>query len=475
MIKGSFKKLFLAFLLLFLFSTSLSAQPASVLPDFIKGMIEDDVSKLKPIDFDWKTTEWIIHDEENAAKAEALRVEQEIENERVNAQAPVRMMAVSAFSAADAVVDPPSMTWNPARPFGGANGTTGNQFLPAMRKGTERNMPQDAWDRFKTPSFWYGAVGSGYNPSYIDAGGNYVKGTHDPLTDEPGSNVYGYFTSNLEIEMWFKELSERADLQGTNKRMQYKLVSGVPHYTGSATNYALTRTFNMVVAVFSKPSVFTPEEVKALGKPTVLLHASIHGNENCPSEAMLQVAKELAEGKFDDVLDKITVVMVPRYNPTGAWQNNRGSYSVAPIGHGGQSAGGFDMNRDSLGFESMEVRVVRYVANQYNPIAGIDGHEQGGAFEGNEQFRTASGSYSSNGHYRSIDAGISISTSNNININRDVRALGRYLYEPAMKKWLDDVGIGGNWYRSGTTAPVVMPTSTTGYLELDVVSSDSVS
>ena len=477
--KGSFKKLFLVFLLLFLllFAASLSAQtkstePKSVLPDFLKEMMEQDIARLKPIDFDWDAVEWIDHEAIEAAEAEALLAEQAIANEKTNTQARVQgKLKVLAD-------EPDSMTWEPAIPHGSSVPATNNNFPPSMRKGYYLNMPQDAYEKFKTPAFWYGEKGSGRKASYIDANGIYVKGTHDPLsdgyTDEGATNAYS--TTQLEMEMWFKELSENPQFQGANRRMQHKLISGIPHYTGNVNDYQLTRTFNMILAVFSKPSVFTPEEVKALGKPTVLLHASIHGGESCPAEAMLQVAKELAEGKHDDVLDKVTVVMIPRINVTGAWNFHRGTRSVAPIGHGGQSEGGFDMNRDNLGWESHEIRMVRYIANRYNPVAGIDGHEQGGFYDNAEQYLTSDGvTYAANGGFRrGVDATISISTSNNININKDVRALGRYLYEPAMKKWLDDNRLGANWYRSGTSVTPTMPSETT-YLVTDVVSSDGIS
>jgi hypothetical protein len=424
-------------------SGSLAVYPASIYE-------EKEASELIP--FDWESAEWIIFDEVDAARhAEEYATKMEAdEAKRTNGEK-------RAFAEND---------WEPSIPYGGAQNITEAQWPVSMQRGMELNMPTDAKDRFKTPMFWYGAPGSGRTESYIDADGKYVKGTHDPLSDER-SNV-GYITTNLENEMWFEELDKNAQFQGENRRMQYRLMTGIPHYRLSVSspvvpapeNVILNRTFNMICAVFSKPSVFTPEEVKALGKPVVLLHAQIHGNENTPGEAMLQVAKELAEGKHDDVLDKVTVVMLPRINPTGAWNNTRGLQSVMMFGNGGQAAGGFDMNRDNVGFESFENKFVRYIANQYNPICGIDGHEQGGTYDSNEQVRSETGTYSSNGYYRGYDMAISVSTSNNFNIHKDVRGLARFLFEPFMKKALEDSKVGWNWYRSGTLASLNLSTTT---------------
>ncbi|MCL1874883.1 MAG: hypothetical protein FWF87_01330 [Synergistaceae bacterium] len=448
MVIGSSKKLFLAFLLLLLFSVASSAAsfsvPASVYDEYEASKIE----RLPP----WETLKWIVHDyvaaEESAAELAS----------RPESQGRFRVFAEDAEET----------DWEPAIPYGGNQNVSEAAWPASMRKGMLLNVPADAKEKFKTPMFWYGAEGSGRVPSYIDADGNYVKGTHDPKSDEPGN--IGYITMNLENEMWFKELSENPLFQGENRRMQFHLVTGIPNYTGNTSNHALARTFNMIVAVFSKPSVFTPEEVRKLGKPVVLLHAQIHGNENTPGEAMLQIAKELSEGKHDNILDKITVVMVPRVNPTGAWLNTRGTQSLAPVGHAGQSAGAFDMNRDNVGFEALEIKLIRYLANEYNPIAGYDGHEQGGNYDSGEYALNASGGMTSNGYRRGYDAGISISTANNFNVHRDVRGLAKFIYEPIMIEELNKAKIGANWYRSATLSGVP-----NGALSADVVSSDGVS
>jgi hypothetical protein len=240
MIKISFKKLYFALLLLLLFSVASSAY-------YVASTVFDEhkPSEITPLTH-WDPTEWIVHDEVAAKEAaEELASRMETEGQ------------FRAFAA----------DWEPTYPYGGTQNISEATWPLSMRKGMSLNMPADAKDKFKTPRFWYGAEGSGRIPSYIDADGKYIKGTHDPKSDEP--NNVGYFSSNLENEMWFKELSENPQFQNENRRMQYKLVTGIPYYTGNSNNSELIRTFNMIVAVFSKPSVFTPEEVIKLGKPVV--------------------------------------------------------------------------------------------------------------------------------------------------------------------------------------------------------------
>ncbi|MCL1875767.1 MAG: Ig-like domain-containing protein [Synergistaceae bacterium] len=334
----------------------------------------------------------------------------------------------------------------PTYPFGGQQNVTEATWPASMRKGMALAMPQEVKDWFKTPAF------------------DYSPNKHTISEDLPG-NV-GYVTSQQEILDWFAALPQT--------RMKYELITGFPYYTGNGfSDYALARTFELVFSVFSIPSVFTAEEVKALGKPVVWLHGSIHGGETAPGEALLQLAKEFANGEHDDILDKVTVVIVPRFNVDGAWNNQRTTTAAAPYGHAGQSSAGVDMNRDFVAFETPIVRAIRHLQIAYDPIVSYCGHQQGYTFD-SEYAKAADGTMVSTGYRRGYDAILNTSMTYNLNVNRRVRDLGFYLYEPATKAALEAQGLEWGRYVGGSiTAGMGHGTFPQGIVPLDeVVSSD---
>jgi len=334
----------------------------------------------------------------------------------------------------------------PAYPFGGTQNITEQTWPASMRKGMLRHMTPGVADWFKTPAF------------------DYSPGKHNPNEDLPG-NV-GYITTQQEILDWFAALPQT--------RMQYKVINGFPYYTGTGyQNYALARTFEMVFAVFSKPLAFTPEEVKAVGKPVVWFHASIHGGETGPGEALLQVAKEFAEGKHDDILDKITVIIIPRFNVDGAWNNQRQSTGATPTGSDGATANGMDMNRDFIAFETPLVRQIRQLAMMYDPIVGICGHQQGYTMDSEQAF--VDGRYVTTNYRRGYEAKLTTIHSHNLNIHQRVRDLGHYILEPAIKEALEANLVGWNRYVGGSiSAAMGHGTFAATNISMDVVSSDGV-
>lgn len=107
---------------------------------------------------------------------------------------------------------------------------------------------------------------------------------------------------------------------------------------------------------FSRPSAGAPH-------PAVLLFAQQHGDEPAGAEALLAVARELAQGSLAPVLDRIDVVILPRANPDGAAARRRGT------------ASGIDMNRDHLLLRTPEAQAIAALLRQFNPIVVVDLHE----------------------------------------------------------------------------------------------------
>ena len=324
------------------------------------------------------------------------------------------------------------MASNPQYPFSSVNSdlSNGRQWPPSMQRAFQNSIPGvAAW--LKTPAFLYESEG----------------GRHKPEEDQPGKR--GFFTTNDEIENWFEKLQNIP-----NSRVKYKLITGFPFYASDDNGtdgyqYQLVITFPVVLAVISKPSVFTPEEVKALGKPVIWVRGSIHGGESSPAEANLQIAKEFAEGKHDDILDKVTLVMVARMNVDGAYYHTRGTSATAPVGHAGQGQNGVDMNRDYVGYETPLVRAMRQIHMAYNPVASIDGHEMGFTVE-NE--RTDENPNSNTGYVRGYEPAIVTSVTPNLNVDAAVRKLGDDIIEQAVKKTMEEKKLGWRWYPNSVTS-----------------------
>ncbi|MDB5743723.1 MAG: peptidase carboxypeptidase [Polaromonas sp.] len=99
------------------------------------------------------------------------------------------------------------------------------------------------------------------------------------------------------------------------------------------------------------------------GRPTVLLVGQQHGDEPAGGEALLVVARELAQGLLQPVLERINVVIVPRANPDGA---ERGESATAR---------GQDMHHDHLLLNTPEAQALARLARDYRPTVVLDAHE----------------------------------------------------------------------------------------------------
>ena len=106
-----------------------------------------------------------------------------------------------------------------------------------------------------------------------------------------------------------------------------------------------------------------PAALQATGRPTVLLFGQQHGDEPAGSEALLVIARELAKGLLQPVLERINVVIVPRANPDGADKGEQ------------VTADGLDMHRDHLLLNTPEAQALARLSRDYRPMVVLDAHE----------------------------------------------------------------------------------------------------
>lgn len=156
------------------------------------------------------------------------------------------------------------------------------------------------------------------------------------------------FTTNAELTQWLRDL---AAAQHGATRMQM-LDLGLSQRGTPIHALVLTRAAGTDAMA-----------LEASRRPTVLLIGQQHGDEPAGSEALLVVARELAQGLLEPMLDRINVIVVPRANPDGADAGTR------------VTASGADMNRDHLLLQTPEAQALARLVRNYRPMAIIDAHE----------------------------------------------------------------------------------------------------
>lgn len=158
------------------------------------------------------------------------------------------------------------------------------------------------------------------------------------------------FTTQAEIEAWLRDAAAAASRS-----------SGV-----SAAVLPIGRSQRgetLQALVLARATGTDPAALLANGRPTVLLVGQQHGDEPAGSEALLVVARELAQGLLQPMLERINVVIVPRANPDGAASNQRAT------------TGGLDMNRDHLLLNTPEAQALARLMRDYQPTVVADAHE----------------------------------------------------------------------------------------------------
>ncbi|WP_339872491.1 M14 family zinc carboxypeptidase [uncultured Brevundimonas sp.] len=222
------------------------------------------------------------------------------------------------------------------------------------------------------------------------------------------------FTSQAEME---------AHLRGLKAR-----VPGL--YLGSLGQTSGGRDLPWLV--FTAEGVQDLAAVRRLNRPIVWLMGQQHGNEPSGGEAMLALASALADGELAPLLDRITVVIVPRMNPDGAEAFTR------------RTGLDYDLNRDHLLATLPESRGVQAAMVLLPPDVVVDAHEYG-----------ASSPLQRFGRLNAADQTILDAT--HPGVPAGVTRLARTTFLPAMEARLHGSGLSSSVYLSGmpATGPLV--------------------
>jgi hypothetical protein len=158
---------------------------------------------------------------------------------------------------------------------------------------------------------------------------------------------------------------------------------------------------DLFLAVVNEGGVGSPEQLSRT-RPTILIVASQHGNEQSAKEAALWFLRDLAVGELNPLLKKANFLVIPQSNPYGNQFDRR------------QNEDDLDLNRDHVKLESSEVRAIHRVFRAWMPEVTIDLHEKG-----DDYFR------------------VSIGCVSNVNIDERLQEFSRNVILAEVKKSLE--------------------------------------
>lgn len=162
---------------------------------------------------------------------------------------------------------------------------------------------------------------------------------------------------------------------------------------------------DLYLCILTEEGVDNPLGLKR-EKPTLLLTASQHGNEQSGKEAALLFIRDLAVGNLKPLLKKANFLIIPTANPYGNWFDQRNNEQD------------LDLNRDHVKLESPEVESIHKVFRGWMPEITLDVHEKG------------------DDYYR-----VSIGCVSNVNIHTTIQEYSRDVILSEVEKNLKEKGI----------------------------------
>ena len=189
------------------------------------------------------------------------------------------------------------------------------------------------------------------------------------------------------------------------------------------------RSFPYVHLSTGKGSCLKRRSDNSTDKVRVWIQGAVHGNEPAGDEAVQALL-----GKFDaneewamEILDKVEIVMLPRYNPDGVFYFQR------------TLATNFDPNRDHIKLARQQTRDIKMLFSEYAPHVVVDMHEYG------------AGSQYGEGQYVPGSDGL-YSAAKNLNINGDIRELSEKLFAKNIGDDMEEAGLRAEPYVTGSSS-----------------------
>lgn len=163
------------------------------------------------------------------------------------------------------------------------------------------------------------------------------------------------------------------------------------------------------------------------GRPTVVLVGQQHGDEPASSEALMVIARELAQGLLEPMLKRINVVIVARANPDGAAAGTSAT------------ANGTDLVHDHLLLRTPEAQALARLVRDVHPAVIIDAREY-----------PATAPATTDALPRSD---ILLLRATAANVPEFITKAAQEWYLASMTKTLDDAGLTHDWYYTLQAGP----------------------
>lgn len=162
---------------------------------------------------------------------------------------------------------------------------------------------------------------------------------------------YTQYSQNEEISLFLSSIDY------LSREMNVQIIGR----TRETRNYP---SKDIYLCIINEEGVDSPHKLNRM-KPTFLLVASKHGNEQSAKEAALWLIRDLAEGKLKKMLKKVNFLIIPQANPYGNWFDQR------------RNEQDLDLNRDHVKLEAPEVEAIHHVFRTWMPEVTMDVHEKG--------------------------------------------------------------------------------------------------
>jgi hypothetical protein len=135
------------------------------------------------------------------------------------------------------------------------------------------------------------------------------------------------------------------------------------------------------LVILSQQRVRTPAELRATGKPAMLVMANIHAGEIEGKEASQMLIREVAAGRLAHLLDHQVILVIPIFNADGNEKLGHNRHDKGPelagVRYNGQM---LDLNRDYAKLESPEVRGLVRALSTWDPALFLDMHTTNGSY-----------------------------------------------------------------------------------------------
>jgi len=201
-----------------------------------------------------------------------------------------------------------------------------------------------------------------------------------------------FFTQAQTKSLWSDDLILTPEKSNFEKTSTYgdvmnfiNAIKGKSPYLQISTLGKSPMGKDIPIVILSNPSVSTPEQAKASGKPVVYIQGNIHAGEVEGKEAVMMMIRDILLGNKLSLLDNQIILFVPIYNSDGNDKMAKGlrpTQENSPLETGERENGqGLDLNRDGIKMEAPETAgLVQNVITAWDPQMSVDLHTTNGTW-----------------------------------------------------------------------------------------------